>query len=78
MCSCLKQKLYNEQYNKSNISNLDTQNFNNFSDLLYSDKVDKNIMPIYHLEKISIKLKIFVINLLLILIIKVKKFIVYW
>ena len=41
MCSCLKQKLYNEQYNKSNISNLDTQNFNNFSDLLYSDKVDK-------------------------------------
>ena len=41
MCSCLKQKLYNEQYNKSNISNLDTQNFDNFSDLLYSDKVDK-------------------------------------
>ena len=34
MCSCLKQKLYNEQYNKSNISNLDTQNFDNFSDLL--------------------------------------------
>ena len=41
MCNCLKQKLYNEQYNKSNISNLDTQNFDNFSDLLYSDKVDK-------------------------------------
>ena len=42
MCSCLKQKLYDEQYNKANISNLDTQNFNNFSDLLYSDKVDEN------------------------------------
>ncbi len=41
MCNCLKQKLYNEQYNKSNISNLDTQNFNNFSDLLYSDKPDE-------------------------------------
>ena len=42
MCSCLKQKLYNEKFNKANISNLDTQNFNNFSDLLYSDKVDEN------------------------------------
>ncbi len=42
MCSCLKQKLYDEQYNKSNMSNLDTQNFNNFSDLFYSDKVDEN------------------------------------
>lgn len=40
MCSCLKQKLYDEQYNKSNISNLDTQNFSNFSDLLYADKPD--------------------------------------
>ena len=42
MCSCLKQKIYNEQYNKVNISNLDTQNFENFSDLLYSNKVDEN------------------------------------
>lgn len=42
MCSCLKQKLYNEQYNKANISNLNTQNFENFSDLYYSDKVDEN------------------------------------
>ena len=42
MCTCLKQKLYDEQYNKSNISNLDTQNFNNFSDLFYSDKIDEN------------------------------------
>lgn len=42
MCSCLKQKLYDEQYNKSNISNLDVQNFNNFSDLFYSDIPDEN------------------------------------
>lgn len=42
MCSCLKQKLYDEQYNKSNMSNLDTQNFSHFSDLLYSDVPDKN------------------------------------
>ena len=38
MCSCLKQKLYNELYNKANITNLDTQNFNNFTDLLYSNE----------------------------------------
>ncbi len=42
MCSCLKQRLYDEQYNKSNMSNLDIQNFNNFSDSLYSDKADEN------------------------------------
>lgn len=42
MCSCLKQKLYNEKFNKANISNLDTQNFNSFSDLLYSDEIDEN------------------------------------
>lgn len=42
MCNCLKQRLYNEQYNKANISNLDTQNFENFSDLLYSDKPDED------------------------------------
>lgn len=42
MCSCLKQKLYDEQYNKANISNLDTQNFENFCDLYYSDKVEEN------------------------------------
>ena len=41
MCSCLKQKLYDEQYNQSNISNLDTQNFEHFSDSYYSDKIDE-------------------------------------
>ena len=41
MCACLKQKLYNELYNKANITNLDTQNFNNFTDLLYSDEVNE-------------------------------------
>ena len=42
MCSCLKQKLYDEQYNKSNMSNLDIQNFNTFTDTLYSNQVDEN------------------------------------
>ncbi len=50
MCSCLKQKLYNEQYNKANISNLDTQNFDTFSDAFYSNEANKekyhsNISP---------------------------------
>ncbi len=41
MCNCLKQKLFNIEYNKSNIANLETQNFDNFSLLKYSDIVDK-------------------------------------
>lgn len=47
MCSCLKQKLYDEQYNKSNMSNLDIQNFDNFTDSLYSDEADPNK---YHVD----------------------------
>ena len=31
MCNCLKQKLLNISFNKSNISNIDKQNFNNFN-----------------------------------------------
>ena len=42
MCSCLKQKLYDEQYNKTNISTLNTQNFDNFCDLYYSDEVNES------------------------------------
>ena len=57
MCSCLKQQLYNEQYNKSNIANLDSQNFEHFSDLLYSDKIDKkynaNISPRENINQIK-------------------------
>lgn len=45
MCSCLKQKLYDEQYNKANISTLGTQNFDKFFDLYYSDEVNE---PKYH------------------------------
>ena len=42
MCSCLKQRLYDEQYNMSNISNLNTQNFDNFCELYYSNEVNEN------------------------------------
>ena len=41
MCSCLKQKIFDEEYNKSNISNLKTQNFDNFSDIYYSSEINE-------------------------------------
>ncbi|MBE5806130.1 MAG: DNA replication protein DnaC [Clostridiales bacterium] len=42
MCNCLKQELYNIEYNKSNISNLENQNFDNFSFNYYSNIIDKS------------------------------------
>ncbi len=42
MCHCLKQKLLNLEYNKSNIYNLDKQNFDNFSLDYYSDQPDES------------------------------------
>lgn len=41
MCNCLKQEIFNIEYNKSNIANLETQNFNTFTSAIYSDKIDK-------------------------------------
>ena len=40
MCNCLKQKLLNISFNKSNMSNLDKENFSDFNELLFSDEVD--------------------------------------
>lgn len=42
MCNCLKQKLFDIEYNKSNVSNLDKENFKNFNIRLYSDKADES------------------------------------
>ncbi len=42
MCNCLKQKIYNIEYNKCNISNLEKQNFNNFNLNLYSNEISKD------------------------------------
>lgn len=41
MCNCLKQEIFNIEYNKSNIANLEKQNFDNFSLEKYSDKINK-------------------------------------
>ena len=62
MCHCLKQRIFNLEYNKSNISNLEKDNFNNFSFELYSNEINeekyhskvsprKNIEFIYNLSK---------------------------
>ena len=40
MCNCLKQQLYDSEYNKSNISNLKNHNFENFLSTYYSENVD--------------------------------------
>lgn len=62
MCHCLKQKLFDLEYNKSNISNLNIDNFEHFSFDLYSNEIDekkynskisprRNIELIYNLSK---------------------------
>lgn len=40
MCSCLKQKLFDYSFNKSNMSNLDKENFSTFNPNIFSDEVD--------------------------------------
>ena len=41
MCHCLKQKIYDIEYNKTNIYNLKNECFENFNLNFYSDKIDK-------------------------------------
>ena len=63
MCGCLKQRLINISYNKSNLVNLQNQNFENFNDKIFSDKIDEvryrfKISPrknINNIKKASIK-----------------------
>ena len=40
MCSCLKQKILNIEYNKSNIGNLNKENFKTFDISKYSDEIN--------------------------------------
>ena len=58
MCSCLKQKLMDIQYNKSNISNLKAENFDTFTDTFLSDvpdekKYNSSISPRENLNQIK-------------------------
>lgn len=57
MCNCLKQKLLNISYNKSNLSNLQKENFSNFDESIFSSKVDiekykLNISPLENINNI--------------------------
>ena len=50
MCNCLKQKIYNIEYNQKNENIIKNQNFNNFNINLFSDEVNvqkynSNISP---------------------------------
>ena len=62
MCTCLKQRLINISYNKSNLSNLQKENFDNFNENLFSNEVNEkkykmNISPrenIINIKKASI------------------------
>lgn len=40
MCTCLKQKLLNNSFNKSNMSNLNKENFDTFNENIFSNEVD--------------------------------------
>lgn len=58
MCSCLKQKLINISYNKSNLSNLQKENFqsfnlNRFSNEVNIDKYKMNISPRENIKQIK-------------------------
>ena len=58
MCTCLKQRLLDIQYNKSNISGLESNNFDFFNLNLFSDEIDEkkynsNISPRKNMEKIK-------------------------
>lgn len=43
LCSCIKQKLFDIEYNKSNIVNLKNDTFGNFNTDLYSDKINEEL-----------------------------------
>lgn len=67
MCSCLKQKLLDTSFNKSNITNLEKENFNTFNENLFSDDVDLakykfNISPRTNIKNIKNKCIEFINN----------------
>ena len=58
MCNCLKQKIFDIEYNKSNIGNVENENFSSFSLKYYSNEVNfekfgLNISPRENIKKIK-------------------------
>ena len=67
LCACLKQKLLDISYNRSNISNLSKENFETFNINIFSDKVEPekyklNISPRSNIINIKSKCKDFIKN----------------
>ncbi len=67
MCNCLKQKLLDYAFNKSNMTNLNNENFDKFNELIFSDKVDfekykRNISPRDNIINIKNRCKDFIEN----------------
>lgn len=67
MCNCLKQKLLNYSFNKSNMYNLSKENFGNFNENIFSDDVDLskykfNISPRKNIINIKNKCMDFIEN----------------
>lgn len=66
LCSCIKQKIYDIEYNKSNISNIVYENFDNFNFDLYSDKpnssYNSSFSPRENMKKIFNISKQFIAN----------------
>ena len=65
MCNCLRQRILNISYNKSNMSNLKKENFLTFNENKFSDEVDiakykVNISPRKNIENIKKKCLSFV------------------
>ncbi len=58
LCNCIKQKIFDIDFNKSNIGNLSKENFDNFDLSLYSDEVNEEkynakISPRQNIENIK-------------------------
>ncbi len=67
MCTCLKQKLLNISFNKSNIANLSNENFDTFNENIFSNDVDIskykfNISPRENIKNIKNKCIYFIEN----------------
>lgn len=60
MCTCLKQKLLDTSFHKSNMTNLEKENFSTFNENLFSDEIDLakyhfNISPRENIKNIKQK-----------------------
>ncbi len=55
MCNCLKQKIIDASFDKSNIANLEKENFSSFNENLFSDKIDKKKYPFDYSPRENIK-----------------------